>query len=112
MPDSKMPKHAAIFICEKCAFKCCKKSNYSTHLMTAKHIKSTKLDTYQQQKCDYTCLCGKVYKESKNRPLYSVKRTTNIGWLNWVELPTLKYPVDPYWELPPIDIFFVFHVED
>jgi len=58
-----MPKNAAIFICENCAFKCCKKSNYITHLTTAKHIKSTKLNTYQQQKCGYTCLCGKVYKE-------------------------------------------------
>ena len=32
-----MPKNAEIFYCEKCDFKCSKKSNYNKHLTTAKH---------------------------------------------------------------------------
>ena len=32
-----MPKNAKEFECEKCAFKCSKKSNYDNHIMTLKH---------------------------------------------------------------------------
>ena len=32
-----MPKNAEIFYCEKCDFKCSKKSNFNKHLTTAKH---------------------------------------------------------------------------
>ena len=32
-----MPKMPKEFICEKCDFKCYKKSNYEIHLGTAKH---------------------------------------------------------------------------
>ena len=32
-----MPKNAELFNCENCNFICSKKSNYTKHLMTAKH---------------------------------------------------------------------------
>ena len=32
-----MPKNAEIFLCNKCNFKCSKKSNYEQHLLTRKH---------------------------------------------------------------------------
>ena len=37
-----MPKMPKEFICEKCDFKCYKKSNYEIHLGTAKHKILTK----------------------------------------------------------------------
>lgn len=41
MTTKKMPKNAEIFICEICDFKCCKLSNYTKHLLTSKHLKTT-----------------------------------------------------------------------
>ena len=39
MPDN--AENANKFVCEKCDFRCCKKSNYDTHLLTYKHQKIT-----------------------------------------------------------------------
>ena len=36
-----MPKNAKDFECEKCAFKCSKKSNYDKHILTPKHTNAT-----------------------------------------------------------------------
>ena len=59
----KMPKNANIFLCEKCDFKCSKKSNYDTHLLTSKHKNRTLLNNFEQTiqdkfKCD---ICEKTY---------------------------------------------------
>jgi len=37
MPNEKMPKNAAKFICNICDFKCCKESEFTHHLLTRKH---------------------------------------------------------------------------
>jgi hypothetical protein len=37
-----MPKNAANYFCDFCDFKCSKKSNYETHLLTNKHKNATK----------------------------------------------------------------------
>ncbi len=63
MPN--MPENAEKFICEICDFKCSKHSNYTTHLLTAKHKKRTKLNIFEQKNADpkYVCkYCEKVYK--------------------------------------------------
>ena len=39
MPNN--AENANKFVCEKCNFRCCKKSNYDTHLLTYKHQKIT-----------------------------------------------------------------------
>jgi hypothetical protein len=60
-----MPENAEKFICEICDFKCSKHSNYTTHLLTAKHKKRTKLNIFEQKNADpkYVCkYCEKVYK--------------------------------------------------
>ena len=44
-----IPKNANIFSCHICDFKCYKKSNYDTHLQTAKHINRTKLNNLEQK---------------------------------------------------------------
>ena len=35
----KTEKNAELYICELCDFKCCKKSNYEKHKLTAKHCR-------------------------------------------------------------------------
>ena len=58
-----MPKNADKYYCEKCNFKCSKKSNYDIHLTTAKHQKI--LDDTSQMPISrmYSCnKCGQEYK--------------------------------------------------
>jgi hypothetical protein len=58
----KMPENAEKFICENCDFSCSKYSNYTTHLLTAKH---NFLNTLEQKNAayKYNCkYCEKVYK--------------------------------------------------
>jgi hypothetical protein len=73
MGNEKMPKNAEIFCCKLCNFKCCKKSNYTTHLLTPKHQKrendnkNGKNDNEYFSKnatAIYICDCGKTYKHS------------------------------------------------
>jgi hypothetical protein len=67
MDTNLMPKNADFFYCECCDFKCCKQSNYSTHLMTAKHMKRYKMiqnDTKKMPKNatpQYKCECGRIF---------------------------------------------------
>jgi hypothetical protein len=59
----KMPKNAIIFNCEKCNFKCSKKSNYVAHLATLKHKNWTFLNEFEQKNAErYFCKwCDKTY---------------------------------------------------
>ena len=57
METKKMPKMPKEFICEKCDFKCYKKSNFEIHLGTAKH-KWKQMETNGTKKT-YECVCGK-----------------------------------------------------
>jgi len=68
MDINKLPKNAQLFVCDSCAFKCSKKSNYEKHLSTAKHIRHStedKNDTGQEAKNaganEFPCECGKKY---------------------------------------------------
>ena len=45
MDTNLMPKNADLFYCNCCDVKCYKQSNYTTHLLTSKHIKRYKYDT-------------------------------------------------------------------
>jgi hypothetical protein len=59
----KMPKNAADFFCEACDFKCCKQSNYNSHLMTAKH--NLRINGNNSEIKSYCCeVCNKSYKSS------------------------------------------------
>ena len=73
MTTKKMPKMPKEFTCEKCDFKCYKKSNFEIHLGTAKH-KKQHLTTEEQQK-KLECICGKKYKE--RTALYRHKQKCN-----------------------------------
>ena len=59
----KTPKNATKFICEKCNFKCSKKSDYKRHLTTAKHnMEMLERKKTPKNATKYSCECGKIYK--------------------------------------------------
>ncbi len=76
MPNS---KHVE-YVCERCDFKCSKKSNYNVHLRTQKH--NTYMNTYtfhadmNMQSNEYECKCGNVYKHRQS--LYTHKKVCGV----------------------------------
>jgi hypothetical protein len=69
-----------VFICEKCDYKCCRKSDYNKHLTTTKH-KNNDEQLHQTLK-KYTCSCGKEY--SFRQGLYLHKKKCNENEKNIV----------------------------
>jgi hypothetical protein len=62
MELKKMPKNADNFYCEKCDFRCSKKSNYTKHLLTRKHNMELIGIKKKCQKQIFTCeVCEKQY---------------------------------------------------
>lgn len=59
-----MPKNAAIFFCDNCDFKCCKRSDFSRHVLTLKHKNAIKRYKLAQENTDslFVCDCGKEFK--------------------------------------------------
>jgi hypothetical protein len=56
------------FKCPSCDFSCCKKSEWTRHILTRKHKNQQKSTENQQNapredKLIYECICGKIYKE-------------------------------------------------
>jgi len=64
-----MPENAENYVCEKCDFKCCKKSNYDKHMATRKHKNESEGYKKDIKKCrkmpehnmECFCECGKKY---------------------------------------------------
>jgi len=74
MSDTKMPKNAEKYVCENCDFKCNKKSNYSSHLLTAKHkLMTNDDDKNAENAAAYICDCGKSYKHRQGLSLHKKK---------------------------------------
>ncbi len=71
--EQKTPKVAEKFICEKCNFGSSKKSDYSRHLTTAKHLMTT--GGLQKNSKTLWCDCGKSYSCRQN--LYRHKTKCN-----------------------------------
>jgi len=70
----KTPKNAEKYSCEKCKFKCCKKSDYSRHILTAKHQNRTnRTEKTPKNAVIFECECGKVYK-ARNSLWYHKQR--------------------------------------
>jgi hypothetical protein len=70
-----MPKNAEIFICQNCHFKCIKKSNYTKHISTSKHIFRTNSDILEQKNVEFfACkFCDKQYT-ARNSLWYHEKK--------------------------------------
>ena len=70
------------FYCESCDYKTCKKSSYDTHILSAKHKKSTFSNQNQPKFCQillskFTCEnCNKEYKDKSG--LWRHKQKCNI----------------------------------
>tara|TARA_B100001093_G_scaffold209461_2_gene201154 strand:+ start:182 stop:1318 length:1137 start_codon:yes stop_codon:yes gene_type:complete len=60
--SKKMPKNAIFYYCEKCNFKCSKKSNFDNHLSTLKHKKIVNDSNGIFGIKLWKCGCGKEYK--------------------------------------------------
>jgi hypothetical protein len=62
METNLMQVNAAIFVCKFCDFKCCKKSNFNTHLTTRKHLANTNGDKGDAKNALLICsTCNKTY---------------------------------------------------
>ena len=87
-----------IFICKKCDYITCKKSNYNRHLLTAKHKLVTNSDQKEQkeQNIFFTCECGKKYKHKqglshhKKKCIIKPNETAIIHIENKKEMTELK----------------------
>jgi hypothetical protein len=69
-PNAVAPKTPNIFTCEDCDFKCYKKSEWSRHILTRKHLILTNPNYILTSKTpdanEYECVCGKSYKHSSS----------------------------------------------
>ena len=74
-PTNKSPKIAKKYVCEKCDYRCNKKSEYDRHTLTAKH-KILQNPTSKIAVQVYSCNCGKQYKHASS--LYAHKKTCFI----------------------------------
>ena len=63
----KMPKNAELFVCELCDFKCCKNSNYMTHINTSKHKIRTNSNNFEQKNAEHVFICSSCNKKYKAR---------------------------------------------
>ena len=75
MTTNLMPKNEKIFFCEKCNFKCCKISNYNSHVLTRKHKILQNTTEKMPKNAEYICDCGKEYKHHSS--LWNHKKTCN-----------------------------------
>jgi hypothetical protein len=76
MMTDENPKNDVRFNCETCSFTCCKKSNFNTHLHTAKHKRMTKDDEKIKKDAKaYICDCGKQYKYRQGLHVHKTKCT-------------------------------------
>jgi hypothetical protein len=67
-------KSQQLLYCEKCDYKCCRKSDYNKHLLTSKHQNNDgQLHKTLKTLKKYVCSCGKEY--SYRQGLYLHKKT-------------------------------------
>jgi len=61
--DKNLTETSSKYYCEKCDFRSCRQSQYSIHLLTAKHKRMTNNDkNLSDISTAFTCECGKQYK--------------------------------------------------
>jgi hypothetical protein len=73
------PKNAKSFYCEKCDFKCTKKSNYDKHLTTRKHeMKQNETNLYPKSAPGFGCInCEKIFNSRTTLWRHAKKCTYN-----------------------------------
>ena len=73
--NKKAPKNAQKFFCEKCNFKCSKKSDWDRHISTRKHKLITNGKEITPKNAEFICDCGKIYKHSSGLSRHKMKCT-------------------------------------
>jgi hypothetical protein len=75
--NENLPKNGHKFYCENCHYSTCKKSSYSEHLLSSKHINSINNNPNLLKICStYVCKnCQKTYKD--NSGLWRHKKKCN-----------------------------------
>ncbi len=64
MANKKAPKNAENFGCENCDYKCCKKSDWTRHLTTAKHLNANNANNGV---ADFICsICSQKFKHASS----------------------------------------------
>ena len=96
MADNCAPKNANKFNCDKCDFHCSKKSEWTRHIMTLKHLNTDKRLTNADKKTPknaknaklFECDCGNTYKHRQSLHKHQIKcfmvvgidnKQTNVG---------------------------------
>jgi len=75
--DPKDPKKIRNYFCEKCTYKCSKKSLWNRHLTTLKHKNTYNTYINDLQKKIHVCVCGKEYLHRQS--LYKHKNCCEIS---------------------------------
>lgn len=93
MTNKKSPKIAFKFYCEKCDYKCYKKSEWVKHTSTRKHkIRTNTNEKSPKISKSYECECGKSYKHVSS--LWNHKKTCKYSTQTkeqQIPEPTLEY---------------------
>ena len=84
------PKNASVFYCEKCDFKCSKKSNYDKHLTTRKHeMKQSETNLYPKSAPGFSCNnCEKIFNSRttlwrhKKKCIYNATNNISCNHIN------------------------------
>jgi len=57
-----VPKSSNIFSCDNCYYSTCRKSQFDRHLLTSKHVNTTKMKQMKQNtSIKFECPCGKIF---------------------------------------------------
>ena len=98
-PNKKMPENAVIYFCNSCDFKCSKKSNYSKHLLTAKHKNLTNPNFFDAENIEnaekkFVCdSCKKTYNHAST--LSTHKKKCNVSTALYIKNPVSAQEPDP-----------------
>ena len=79
MDNAENAKKCLNFECKNCGFKCCKKSNYLSHIKTKKHNDNEMVindNNFMPKNAGCVCKCGNVYKHMSG--LSRHKKTCNF----------------------------------
>jgi hypothetical protein len=92
MTSKNSPKIAKQFYCEKCDYKCIKKSDYEKHLSTRKHEILTNTSEMTTKVAEYICQCGKQYKHRQSLNTHKKKCDNKIVPIEEIKPePTIEF---------------------
>jgi hypothetical protein len=87
-PNFFTPKNAEKYHCEKCAFKCSKKSDWTRHLFTLKHKNLINPNNFTPKNAtrEYECVCGKKYKHMSSLCAHRKKCSGDTQYIDGIDI--------------------------